>query len=203
MRDLLRRPGVRAVVGIGVVVLLAAGWWLGSPLFIDDVIDEEFPLSATAEVPADMTQEEVEAEMEVASADPDVVITDDMPDVVMSEDDPTEPIRLLSGSFSGADDFHQGSGTAAIYQLEDGSNILRFEDFDVTNGPDLHVLLVPNEDPTGREDITGYVDLGSLKGNVGNQNYEIPADVDIDDYGSIVIYCQPFHVLFASATLSG
>ena len=48
----------------------------------------------------------------------------------------------------------------------------------------------------------GYVDLGSLKGNIGNQNYEIPADVDISDFGSVVIYCEPFHVLFASASLT-
>ena len=71
----------------------------------------------------------------------------------------------------------------------------------VTPGPDLHVLLVPAEDPASRDDVTGYVDLGSLKGNIGDQNYDIPTDVDIAEYGSVVIYCQPFHVLFSVATL--
>lgn len=199
MRQLLQRPVVRAMLVVGLVVVGAAAWWLGSPLFLDTEVDEAFPLSAGAIVPDDMTQDEVEAEMEDAAETP--VVMEDEP---MPEDpaEPTGPVAVLSGSFEGADDFHQGSGTATIYELEDGSNVLRFEDFDVTNGPDLHVLLVPEDAPTGRDDLTGYVDLGSLKGNIGNQNYEIPPEIDISDFGSIVIYCEPFHVLFASATLS-
>ena len=168
MKELLKRPGVRAVVGLGAVAVLAAAWWLGSPLFLDDVVDEEFPLSASAEIPADMTQDQVELEMETAAEIDAATVTDEMPE------DAAGPVLVATGSFAGADDFHQGSGTASLYELDDGSNVLRFEDFDVTNGPDLHVLLVPNDAPESRDDITGYVDLGSLKGNVGNQNYEIP-----------------------------
>lgn len=199
MRQLLQRPTVRALLAVGLVAVGAAGWWLGSPLFLDDEVDEAFPLSATAFVPDDMTQDEVEAAMEQAAESPVVMEDEPMP---AEPSQPTGPVAVLSGSFQGADDFHQGSGAATVYELEDGSNVLRFEDFEVTNGPDLHVLLVPNGAPVGRDDLTGYVDLGELKGNVGNQNYEIPPDIDISEFGSIVIYCVPFHVLFATATLS-
>ena len=61
---------------------------------------------------------------------------------------------------------------------------------------------MPDPRPEGRDDVTGYLDLGVLKGNVGNQNYEIPADVDVTEFGSVVIYCEPFHVIFATAGLS-
>ena len=120
---------------------------------------------------------------------------------LVAEDDAmgaTEPVLVLQGSFEGADDFHQGSGMAAIYQLADGSHVLRFDDFRVTNGPDLHVLLTTSPDGQMGDD---YVDLGSLKGNIGSQNYEIPGDVDVSRYQSVIIYCVPFHVLFASAVL--
>jgi hypothetical protein len=110
----------------------------------------------------------------------------------------------LSGSFAGADRSHQGSGDVTIYELEDGSRVLRFENLDVTNGPDLHVIVSPVGDPQSRDDVSaaGYIDLGSLKGNLGDQNYEIPADFDLAQAGSIVIYCQPFHVIFATAALA-
>ncbi|MDH3247751.1 MAG: DM13 domain-containing protein [Acidimicrobiia bacterium] len=202
MKQLLQNPLVRVLVVIAVVAVGAVGWWLGSPLFLDDEIDEAFPLSATAIVPDDMTQEEVESEMKQAAETPVVMEDEPMPAEPTELEEPSGPIALLTGSFQGADDFHRGSGTATVYELEDGSNVLRFEDFEVTNGPDLHVLLVPNDSPADRDDLTGYVDLGKLKGNVGNQNYEIPPDIDMSEFGSIVIYCEPFHVLFAAATLT-
>lgn len=202
MRQILQRPAMRALLAVGLIALGAAGWWLGSPLFLDNEVDEAFPLSATAEIPDDMTQEEVETEMEVAAEAPVAMEDEPMPAEDESTAESSGPLAVLSGSFQGADDFHQGSGSATVYELEDGSNVLRFEDFEVTNGPDLHVLLVPNESPADRDDLTGYVDLGKLKGNIGSQNYEIPPDLDISGFGSIVIYCEPFHVLFASASLA-
>ena len=140
--------------------------------------------------------------MEEAAETPVVMEDEPMPADDEGTPEPSGPVAVLNGSFLGADDFHQGSGTATVYELENGSNVLRFEDFEVTNGPDLHVLLVPNDAPVDRDDLTGYVDLGELKGNIGNQNYEIPPDIDISEFGSIVIYCEPFHVLFASASLT-
>ena len=190
-----RRWFVVSAIAVAIPVL-ALGWWLGSPLFLDREVIEEFPRAALAEVPGDMTDEQVEAEMEEAEG---VVLaaSDDMPDEA-------GPVALVSGDIMGADAFHQGSGTATIYQLEDGSRILRLENLDVTNGPDLHVLLSPVAGPEGRDDMTaaGYIDLGALKGNQGDQNYDIPADYEIPDQLSVVIYCVPFHVLFASAGLT-
>ena len=176
------------------IPVLAVAWWLGSPLFLDTEVSEEFPMSAMAIVPDDMTQEEVEAEMEDAAESPPVEVTDTMP----AE---SGPVAISTGEFEDFDSFHRGSGTATIYRLDDGSHVLRLEDFEVTNGPDLHVLLVPDGAPGDREAIEGYVDLGSLKGNIGDQNYEIPSDVAVSSLGSVVIYCQPFHVIFSVAGL--
>lgn len=189
-----RNLGIGAVViGIPVVII---GWWLLSPLFLDTEVDEPFPISAGAEIPDDMTPEEVEAKMVDAAAAPDATADEPMPEM------PQQREIQATGSFRDADDFHTGTGTATIYEVEPGSRILRLEDFEVTNGPDLHVLLVPHPDPMSRDDVAGYVDLGSLKGNVGDQNYEIPPGLDLSEFGSVVIYCQPFHVLFSVAGLS-
>ena len=73
----------------------------------------------------------------------------------------------------------------------------------MTNGPDLHVILTPHPNPMSQADVktAGYNDLGKLKGNIGNQNYPISADVDLSAGGSVVIYCLPFHVIFSVASL--
>ena len=206
-------------------VVLAVGWYLASPLFITNSVDEAFPFEA----PDSATLSNMDAdEMAALEADFMAAVPDDetvaqlseedratvteavmeaaavvMSDKEMAEDMPAaEWIIAASGTFVGADDFHEGEGTAVIFQQGD-QRVLRFEDFRVTNGPDLHVILSKNPNPTDRDDIgDDYIDLGSLKGNVGNQNYDIPADVDLSAYQSVVIYCVPFHVLFSSATVS-
>ena len=118
-----------------VVVALAVAVYLIRPLFVDSFVDEAFPLSEDAEIPDDMTQDEVEAEMAAAAAAPPVEEDESMPG--------TEPTAVLTGQFEGADSAHSGSGTATVYELADGSRVLRFEDFEVTNGPDLRVYLAP------------------------------------------------------------
>ena len=123
-----------------------------------------------------------------------------MPEVMAS----MSPAAVKRGMFRDADSFHKGEGSATVYQLPDGSHVLRFEDFRVTNGPDLRVLLATHPDPQGRNEVQGpgYVELGKLKGNIGNQNYPFPDGLSPDDYGSVVIYCKPFHVVFSVAPLS-
>ena len=191
---------IAGLIGLSIVVG-TVGWYLASPLFIDDVVDEEFPLAIpSAEELVQMPEaerEKMEAELlEVAAQMPDKQIDEAMAD---ASDGPTV---IGQGQFVDADSFHQGSGQATIYHLPDESNVLRFENFQVTNGPDLHVLLVKHPAPTSRDEIMqNYVDLGSLKGNIGNQNYEIPASVDVSEYQSVVIYCMPFHVIFSTASL--
>lgn len=117
---------------------------------------------------------------------------------------PTGPVLIKQGQFEDIDGFHKGSGTATIYRGPEGSLLLRLEDFKVTNGPDLHVVLSPWEGPQGiGGDLQspGWIDLGKLKGNIGNQNYTIPNDVDIGIHNSVTIWCKPFNVIFSVAAL--
>lgn len=181
-----------AIIVVGIIGI-AAAWWLGSPLFINTRVDEAFPIVATQAVSSSPTQ----AATAITSAE--VV---NPPATAIAAD--TQPLSISAGQFRDGDSFHKGSGDAALYQLEDGSFILRFENFNVTNGPDLHVYLAKNADPVTTDDVnnSGYLDLGSLKGNQGAQNYMIPAGTDISQYKSVVIYCQPFHVVFSVAPLA-
>ena len=186
----------RVIVAAVAAAVLALAWWLGSPLFLSKTVDEEFPLTVKATVPDNMTRAEVEAVMKGMA----------MVDAPMSEEmtpSMAAATAVKTGAFRDADRFHKGSGSATIYQLEDGTHVLRLEDFEVTNGPDLRVILSPHGDPQSRSDVTadGYVELGKLKGNIGNQNYPIDAGVDVGALNSVVIYCKPFHVLFSVAPL--
>jgi len=190
-----RRRGVIAGLLALAIPAIALGWWLFSPLLLNKTVVEEFPRAAAAQIPEGSTAEEVEAEILEAEGE-NITTADDMP-----EEGPT---KLLAGEFVGADSFHQGSGDVGVYELADGGRVLRFEDIDITNGPDLHVILSPVAAAEGRDDVmaSGYVDLGSLKGNRGSQNYDIPPDVDITSgEWTVVIYCVPFHVIFATAAL--
>ena len=193
---LLRNRRFWTVVVVAGIPAAALAWWLGSPLFIDKTVEEEFPLAASAEVPDGMTRKDVEDTMATMAK------VDSEKKEPMSEE-MTKAKVIKSGEFQGADRAHSGSGTATIYTLADGSSVLRLQSFEVTNGPDLRVILTPHADPEGRSDVqqAGYVELGKLKGNIGNQNYEIPAGADLAPFGAAVIYCKPFHVLFSVAQL--
>ena len=301
----------RTIIIVAVIVgipLLALAWSLGSPLFLNKTVDEEFPFSVGAVVPEGMTRaqvdqtmatmammddavseampeksltpvemaeamllvlremtpeavEEMEGAMEEAvlekieAADLDkmrplmmaalwTMVPDSMDSiggidgiapeamaamiVAMADTLPSEmtaemlermqseaademrriveqkPTAVTAGMFRDADGFHKGSGSATVYQLADSSYVLRLEDFQVTNGPDLRVILATHPDPQGRGDVhTGdYVELGKLKGNIGNQNYPLPEGLSPDGFGSVVIYCKPFQVVFSVAPLS-
>ena len=109
--------------------------------------------------------------------------------------------KLASGQFrSGA---HETKGTAAVFQLADGKKALRLTDFTTSNGPDLHVYLVAADDIKDSEMVTkaGFVDLGSLKGNIGDQNYDLPANTDLGKYRAVTIWCKRFSVNFGTAPL--
>lgn len=180
--------------GILAVPLLALAWWLGSPLFIDSEVSEDFPSAAAA--PSTDTTIETTGTTE-AMENEESTDDEEMADSTTTTSTvPQGPVALASGEFVDADASHQGTGIARIFELEDGSQVLRLEEFEVTNGPDLHVVLVPNDGS-----MDGSVNLGSLKGNIGDQNYDIPADVDISEFGSVWIYCVAFSVNFAAATL--
>ena len=116
--------------------------------------------------------------------------------------DSMEPVLLTTGMFH--DVAHEGEGTAAIYQLPDGRRTLRFTGFKTSNGPDVQVYLVAASDATDNDMVTkaDFVHLGALKGNIGDQNYDVPADIDLSKYQSVTIWCRRFGVNFATAPLS-
>jgi hypothetical protein len=121
----------------------------------------------------------------------DVAVQETLPEATGT---PSVP---YTGTFRDADDFHRASGTAQILRSANGTYYLRFEDFRVTNGPDLFVYLGAADDVS-----QGFVDLGRLKGNVGAQNYEIPAEADLMRYRTVIIWCRAFSVPFGYATLA-
>ena len=109
--------------------------------------------------------------------------------------------KLASGQFhSGA---HETKGTATVFQLADGKKTLRLTDFATSNGPDVHVYLVAANDAKDNDTVTkaGFVDIGSLKGNIGDQNYELPAGTDLAKYRAVTIWCKRFSVNFGTAPL--
>ena len=112
----------------------------------------------------------------------------------------TDPTILAKGDFRGL--AHETKGTAAVYQLGDGKRVLRLTDFATSNGPDVHVYLVAaaaaNDNDTVKK--AGFIDLGSIKGNIGDQNYDVPADTDLSKYQSVSIWCARFGVNFAAAS---
>ena len=194
---------VSAVIAVVIVVPgLGLAWWLGSPLFIDQVVDEEFPALENAVMPEGMAMVDAQATMEAAMDSPNEV-EEEMMEAMGAM---LAPEAVKWGMFRDGDSFHKGSGSATIWDLGTDGFVLRFEDFNVINGPDLRVLLTTHPDPMGRGDVHAgdvtYVELGKLKGNIGNQNYLIPGDVNVYDYSSVVIYCKPFQVVFSVAPLA-
>ena len=112
------------------------------------------------------------------------------------------PTLLKSADFVTVNSSYQGSGTASLFEQLDGSRQLRFEDFMVSSGPQLHVLLSADPMPTNHDELGDYLDLGPLQATSGQQDYEISADLDLGIYQSVVIYCVPFQVLFTVASFS-
>ena len=111
------------------------------------------------------------------------------------------PMQLASGQFhNGA---HETKGKAAIFQLGDGKRTLRLTDFATSNGPDVRVYLVAANDAKDDDTVksAGFVELGSLKGNIGDQNYDVPANVDLNKYRAVTIWCARFSVNFGTAPL--
>ncbi|MFT4716682.1 MAG: hypothetical protein ACI861_002525 [Paracoccaceae bacterium] len=126
-------------------------------------------------------------------------------DRVVSEELPAD-LRLTqvsSAQFVDADAAHRGKGNAALLKSDTGSILLRLTEFEVTNGPDLKVYLSSSKNPTRASDVLDaeWHSLGPLKGNIGDQTYVLPADLDVSQYGSVVIWCEQFSVLFAHADL--
>jgi hypothetical protein len=194
-----------AIVGIIAVIAIAIGTYTISPLFINTTIDEPLPDTSPnmgfeefmklsederAIIGKNMTQDERDNIMRVFAQE-NITINDEMN---LPEN---QTNNMLAGNLIDAGDgFHMASGQVKVLQIPDGTQILRFENLDVTNGPDLYVYLAT--DTTAKD----FVSLGRLKGNMGNQNYPIHENTDFEKYNTVLIWCQAFSTLFGSSKLS-
>ena len=178
----LSAPAVLAIVA----VLAIGGNRLLGTYFERTFLNEVDPLAAVAQAGAAPTAP-------AATSAANAVPTSPTPPVAA-------PGILAQGTFQDGDPGHHGSGTAKIIRAPDGSLLLRFEDFSVTNGPDVFVIL--STDPKGGRSSAGDgLDLGGLRATDGNINYKIPGGTDVSQYKSVIVYCRSFKVVFAFATL--
>lgn len=199
---------------IGIIIAAIAiplGIYTISPLFINTEINEPLPLLANEKSSIDfakfmamtenekldaaknMTVEEKNMIMRTAAEQNTTTINEPM---TMNIDQSTPKTSLIGNFIGVGDGIHNAEGLAKILTLSTGSPILRLEDFKSTNGPDVHLYLSNNKQ------ANDFIDLGRLKANIGNQNYQIPLDTDFNKYKYVLIWCQPFSVLFGSAQLN-
>jgi hypothetical protein len=130
-----------------------------------------------------------------------LVINRHVDEALPTAQNPAPPEAILSGQFYSI--LHPTAGTAAIYQMADGTRVLRFTNFSTSNGPDVHVYMVGADDAKDIATVqkAGFVDLGGIKGNVGDQNYTLGNDLDLAKYRSVSIWCKRFSVNFGAAAL--
>lgn len=176
MRKLLRKP-VTWIVAVVLVVALGVGAWLFQPwlLFVDSTVDEELPQS------------------QATSGD----------DGGQSEEAETGPVDIAAGDFVSQE--HTTSGKARLVKQDDGSHVLAIEGLDTSNGPDLRVWLTDqgvDADEWFVYDDGYHVELGELKGNKGDQVYQVPEDVKLDKVTSVSVWCVRFSVSFGAAPLA-
>jgi hypothetical protein len=208
-------PGT--AVAIAGLALLAFGYFGVHTLFIDDKVNEDGPVFASGAVAdtvddatppdstppvADTTADTIQGDGQVAPPAEEAP-ADEVPPAEQAPAQPAEPeiVTLVEGSFIPRS--HPGEGVAFV--LNDGTEqrFLRFEDFVTDNGPDLNVYLsTAPADASADLFDDDFIDLGTLKGNIGPQNYEIPPDVDLDRYSTVVVWCVRFAVAFTAADLA-
>ncbi len=176
----------RPILVLAALAVLMGGWYAFRPerLFVNKSVNESL-----SGAPAARTSSMSAAENQTTS---------------MSASEPmaaSENKTLAMGTFhSGA---HETKGTATVYQLADGKRVLRFTDFTTSNGPDVQVYMVAAADAKDNATVTraGFIHLAALKGNIGDQNYELPADLDLAKYRAVTIWCRRFGVNFGTAPL--
>jgi hypothetical protein len=174
-------PLIRLVV-LG-VPLVVVSWWLISPHFIDDVVNDEFSTSIS----------EQQAAPKRAGT-----TTTSAPSTAPGTAAPKQPTLLGAGQFVGLAG-HEGTGDAGVFERDDGNQVLRFENFDIERGPDLELYVVPGRDQ--RSPGAGSMHLGPLRGNVGNQTYELTEPLAAGDW-TVLVWCKAFSVEFVAASLT-
>ncbi len=187
----------------GAAVLLAGLAWLAfgffgvHTLFVDDEVSEAGPVFDEPAAPAPTAPAPATTATSTAGDQP-AATTAPAPEEPATPTTAAEPVVVTeySGTFVSRD--HPTEGVALVLGNGTGQRFLRFEQFQTDNGPDLHVYLV-NSSAGG---VTDFVDLGALKGNVGDQNYEVPEGVDVGVYDTALIWCVRFSSPFGEATLT-
>ena len=195
--NLSQRPRLLLmIVATGLVVLSILAWYFQPwRLFTNTTVSEALPTAGT----------EISAEQIPSKTSPATSSTRSNLSENSDPDLPVEfPLVLREGSFISHE--HQTSGKLLILELENGDRILRIENLDTSDGPDLEIWLsdapvIQGIDGWRVFDDGNYLSLGKLKGNLGDQNYEIPAEVDLEDFSSVSIWCVRFAVSFGAAEL--
>lgn len=198
----------KIIIGVIIaIIVVPLAVYTVSPLFVSTEVNEPLPVLASAEFQRFMNLTEdgrIQAAGNMSPQEKDsIMITAAKENSTVNESMDANVARQeaalfqnkLSGNFIGVyDGIHNAEGVARVIAL-DGTNVLRLENFKATNGPDLYVYLAT--DRSGSD----IVNLGRLKGNIGNQNYPIPAGTDLAKYNTVLIWCKAFSVLFGSAQL--
>jgi hypothetical protein len=215
----VRRDFKIGIISAIIIIVGAGAYYLASPLFISTEINEPLPTSAVQSESfqrfiAMNDEEKMQTAKQMSSQERDEIMSaaarvnnslDEPMDQTLLQQQPqniTSAINtgrdtLRTGSFVGVGDgIHNAEGIAKLIPLQDGSNIIRLENLQVTNGPDLYVYLATDKS------ASDFVSLGKLKANNGNQNYNIPSQTDLTKYDTVLIWCRPFSVLFGSAELA-
>jgi hypothetical protein len=172
---------------------VAVSWWLISPFFIDDVVDEEFVASIDDATASRGTAPEQPTDAPAPPATDQVTPP-------ASAAPAAGPVLLGAGQFVGLAG-HEGTGDAGFFALDDQSLVLRLENLDIQNGPDLRLYIVAGAGQT--DPGHGSLYLGELRGNVGNLTYDLPADFVLTpgDW-TVLVWCEAFTVEFVAATVT-
>ena len=221
MKDTRHKNLYKKITLLAVAIILAAvvTLYLASPLFISTEVNEPFPPNSAALVSFEkfstMTEDhrtkaaenmsasqKTELMIQYANSDSNTTTTSNTTNIIdesMSQSISISKLNnsLILGSLIGVNDgIHNAEGTAKLIPLQkEDTNVLRLEDLKVTNGPDLYVYLSTDKS------ASDFVNLGKLKANNGNQNYNIPPHTDLTKYDTVLIWCKAFSVLFGSAEL--
>jgi hypothetical protein len=195
----------KIIIGIIIaIIVIPLAVYTVSPLFVSTEVNEPLPALASAEFQRFMNLTEdgrIQAAFNMSQQEKDSIMIMAAKENSTVNDNGTEvagKVRTnLSGNFIGVNDgIHNAEGAAKVITLDDGTSLLRLENFKATNGPDLYVYLATDKS------ASDIVNLGRLKGNIGNQNYPIPAGTDLTKYNTVLIWCKAFSVLFGSAQLA-
>ena len=206
LNKLRARPMILLPLIAGLIVFVAVGAYLASPLVIRTRAIEESPFVATSPsgaAPAAAVIDRTGAPSITQPTDgaPGPAAMPEAPSSVPAPAAMSDAPAARSGSFSDRDQIHRGSGQAILGMTSDGTTVLRFEAFSVTNGPDLHVFLSRSVRPTSHDQVHDGVYVGKLRASEGAFNYELPPGTDLAGIQSVVVYCVPFRVIFTSAPL--